>query len=59
VKWKRFAAVATLVFASAISGYHLKAHAQQDFPPPCTVVVPTEWGKYRGTPLGVVSQFDR
>jgi hypothetical protein len=52
VKWKRFAAVTTLVFTSAISGYQVKAHAQQGFPPPCTVVVPAEWGKYRGNATG-------
>jgi hypothetical protein len=48
VNWKRIAAVAVPVFVSAIGGYQAKAHAQQDFPPPCSVVIPAEWGKYRG-----------
>ncbi len=52
MNWKRFAAVAVPVFASAIGGYQLKAHAQQYFPPPCTVVIPAEWGKYRGDAAG-------
>jgi hypothetical protein len=43
------AAVVTLVLISAMGGYQVKAHAQQDFPPPCTVVIPAEWGKYRGS----------
>ena len=48
MNWKRIAAIATPVFASAIGGYQLKAHAQQEFPATCSVVVPAEWGKYRG-----------
>ena len=46
---KRIAALVTLVLVSASGGYQLKAHAQQDFPPPCSVVIPAEWGKYRGS----------
>ncbi len=42
----------TLVLVSAISGYQLKAHAQQQFPKPCTVVIPFEWGKYKGVSAG-------
>ena len=49
MNWKRIALVAPVVFLSAIGGYQMKAHAQQDFPPPCSVVVPSEWGKYRGS----------
>ncbi len=45
----RIAVIVTLVLLSAIGGYQVKAHAQQDFPPPCTVVVPADWGKYRGS----------
>ena len=52
MNWKRIAALVTLVLVSAIGGYQVKAHAQQDFPPPCTVVVPAEWGKYRGNAVG-------
>ena len=61
MSWKLFAIVATLVFASAFGGYHLKAQAQQDpsqmqgqqdFPQHCTVVIPEEWGKYRGNATG-------
>jgi hypothetical protein len=48
LNWKRIAALVTLVL-SAIGGDQVKAHAQQDFPPPCSVVVPAEWGKYRGS----------
>jgi len=51
MNWKRIAAFGTLIMASAMGGYQLKAHAQQDFPPTCTVVIPAEWGKYRGTSL--------
>jgi hypothetical protein len=46
---KRIAALVTLVLVSASGGYQVKAHAQQDFPPPCSVVVPAEWGNYRGS----------
>jgi len=50
LNWKLIAAVVTLMLVSAIGVYQMKAHAQQqDFPPPCTVVVPAEWGKYRGS----------
>ncbi len=49
LNWKRIAAVVTLMLLSAIGGYQLKVHAQQGFPPPCTVVIPAEWGEYRGT----------
>jgi len=52
MKWKRIAAVAALVFISAIVAYTLKAHAEQEFPPPCNVVVPADWGKYRGNVEG-------
>jgi hypothetical protein len=48
LKWTRIAAIVALVLVSAMGGYQVKAHAQQDFPPPCSVVVPAEWGKYRG-----------
>jgi len=48
MNWKRIAAIVPLVLVSAIGGYQMKAHAQQDFPPPCSIVVPAEWGKYRG-----------
>jgi len=52
LNWKRIAAVVTLVLTSAVGGYQLKAHAQQDFPPPCRVVIPAEWGKYKGDSNG-------
>ena len=49
MKYKRIAAVVALVLLSAFGGYQVKAHAQQDFPPSCNVVVPAEWGKYKGS----------
>lgn len=49
MNFKRIAAGATLVLLSAVGGYQVKAHAQQDFPPTCRVVVPAAWGEYRGT----------
>jgi hypothetical protein len=52
MNWKRFAVIAMAVFASAIGGYQVKARAQQNFPLPCTVVVPAEWGQYRGSITG-------
>ena len=52
MNWKRIAAIVSLVFVSAIGGYQLKVHAQQDFPPPCSVVIPAEGGKYRGSAAG-------
>lgn len=48
MNWKRIAIFAAPVFVSAVGGYQLKAHAQQEFPAACSVVVPAEWGKYRG-----------
>jgi len=58
MNWKRIAAGVTLVFLSSIGGYQLKAHAQQDFPPPCSVVVPVAWGKYRGNIEGTGLVFE-
>ncbi len=52
MNWNRIAAVVTLVLVSAIGGYQLKVHAQQQFPKPCTVVIPSEWGKYKGVSAG-------
>jgi hypothetical protein len=49
LKWIRIGAIVTLVLISAMGGYQAKAHAQQNFPPPCTVAIPAEWGKYRGS----------
>ncbi len=49
---KRIATVVTLVLLSAAGGYQLKAHAQQQYPPACNVVVPVEWGDYKGISAG-------
>lgn len=49
MKWTRIAMFGSLVMLSAVGGYQVKAHAQQDFPYPCSVVVPAEWGRYRGS----------
>lgn len=46
---RRITAGVALVLLSAIGGYQVKAHAQQDFPYPCNVVVPVEWGRFRGS----------
>ena len=48
MKWKRIAGGVALILGSAIGGYQLKAHAQQDFPFPCSVVIPAEWGEFKG-----------
>ena len=58
MQWKRIAIVVTLVLLSSIGGYQVKAHAQQDFPPPCNVVVPVAWGKYRGNVEGTGLVFE-
>ena len=55
---KRIAAAVTLILVSAIGGYQVKVHAQQDFPPPCTVVIPADWGKYRGNAVGTGLVFE-
>jgi hypothetical protein len=49
MNWKRIAVIAMSVFASAVGGYQVKAHAQQDFPQHCTVLIPAEWGNTEGT----------
>lgn len=49
MRWTRIAAVVPLVLVSALGGYQVKVQAQQDFPPPCRVVIPVEWGKYSGS----------
>jgi len=60
LNWKRSATVVGLVFVSAIGGYQLKVHAQQEqnFPPPCSVVIPAEWGKFRGNANGTGLVFE-
>jgi len=61
MKTKRIAALATLVLAAAIGGYQLRAHAQQQpqqFPKPCTVIIPEEWGEYAGTATGTGMVFE-
>ena len=58
---KRIAAVAGVLLVSAIGGYQLRAHAQQQsqqFPKPCTVIVPAEWGDYAGTATGAGMVFE-
>ena len=52
MNWKRIATVATLLLISATGGYQLKAHAQQQYPPACKVVVPADWGDYMGISTG-------
>ena len=47
-----------LVVGSAVAGYQLKAHAQQRFPPACNVVIPSEWGKFRGMSTGAGMVFE-
>ena len=60
MNWKRIGAGVAVIFVSAIGGYQVKAHAQRDpnFPPPCTVVIPAEWGKYRGNVEGSGLMFE-
>ena len=58
---KRVAAATILVFVSALGGYQLRAHAQQQpqqFPKPCSVIVPSEWGEYAGTVTGTGMVFE-
>ncbi len=57
MKWNRIAAGAVLVSVSAAGGYQLRAHAQQ-FPKPCTVIVPADWGQYAGTSAGTGMVFE-
>ena len=47
MNWRRIATIATLLLVAATGGYQLKAHAEQQYPPPCTVVVPAEWGEFK------------
>lgn len=58
MNWKRIAVAVPLVLLSAIGGYQVKAHAQQDFPPPCSIVIPAEWGKFRGNANGTGLVFE-
>jgi hypothetical protein len=58
VNWNRIAAVVTLILVSAIGGYQFKVHAQQQFPKPCTVVIPSDWGKYKGVSVGSGMVFE-
>ena len=57
---KRVAAVVTLVLVSAIGGYQLKVHAQQEshYPTVCRVVLPAEWGKFKGVAAGSGMVFE-
>ncbi len=54
----RIAVLVTLVLVSAVGGYQVKAHAQGQYSKPCSVVVPSEWGKYRGTSTGSGMVFE-
>ena len=58
MNWKRIVVLASLVMASAVGGYQLKAHAQQRFPPACNVVIPAEWGKFKGMSTGTGMVFE-
>jgi hypothetical protein len=57
MKWNRIVAGAFLVTLSAAGGYQVRAHAQQ-FPKPCTVIVPAAWGEYAGTSAGTGMVFE-
>ena len=58
MNWKRVVVLAALVFASAVGGYQMKAHAQQRYPPACNVYIPAEWGKFRGMSTGTGMIFE-
>ena len=58
MNWKRVAVLVVLVLASAVGGYQMKAHAQQRYPPSCNVLIPAEWGKYRGMSTGSGMVFE-
>ena len=55
---KRVGVLVVLVLASAMGGYQLKAHAQQRFPASCSVLIPAEWGKFRGMSTGTGMVFE-
>lgn len=55
---KRVAILAVIVLASVVGGYQLKAHAQQQYPPACSVVIPAEWGKFKGMSTGTGMVFE-
>ena len=58
MNWKRVVVLATVVLASAVGGYQIKAHAQQRFPASCYVMVPADWGEYRGMSTGTGVVFE-
>lgn len=55
---KRITAIVTLVLLAAVGGYQVKAHAQPEFPKPCRVLVPAEWGAYKGMSRGTGLIFE-
>lgn len=58
MNWYRIFGITALISASAIGGYQLKAHAQQRFPASCMVLVPAEWGEYKGMSTGTGMVFE-
>lgn len=55
---KRVVIIATLLLVSAVGGYQVKAHAQQEFPQPCSAIVPLDWGDFKGVATGAGMVFE-
>lgn len=48
MNWGRIVAIVSLMLAGVVGTYEITAHAQQQFPPPCQVSIPAEWGELKG-----------
>jgi hypothetical protein len=58
MNWKRITGLAVIVIASAVGGYQLNVHAEQEPNRPCTVIIPAAWGDYKGLSTGTGLVFE-
>jgi hypothetical protein len=48
LNWRQLAITGLLVVGAVFGTHELTVHAQQQFPPPCEVTIPSEWGELKG-----------
>lgn len=49
LNWRQLAITGLFVLAAVFGTHELTVHAQQQqFPPPCEVTIPSEWGDLKG-----------
>ena len=48
MNWRQLAITASFILVPVFGTHELTVHAQQQFPPPCQVTIPQEWGELKG-----------